>query len=65
MIVAGGGDGPEIPATPAVVLAKKLARGELAARGARPCLDLFSLDEFLTALEGLDIRVTCRTHALR
>lgn len=65
MIVAGGGDGPEIPATPAVVLAKKLARGELAARGARPCLDLFSLDEFLTALEGLDIRVTCQTHALR
>lgn len=62
MIVAGNGDGPEIPATPAVVLAKKLSRGELSVRGARPCLDVFSLDEFLSALEGFDIRVTCETY---
>ena len=42
---------------PAIILAKRLARGELSQRGARPCLDLISLDEFLEALEPLDISV--------
>jgi saccharopine dehydrogenase-like NADP-dependent oxidoreductase len=56
-LVARDGDGPQIPATAAVVLARKLARGELAGGGATPCLDLFSLDEFLAALEGFAIRV--------
>ncbi|HVJ61214.1 MAG TPA: saccharopine dehydrogenase NADP-binding domain-containing protein [Tahibacter sp.] len=49
-IVATDGDGPEIPATAAVVIATKLARGELAARGAQPCVDLFTLEECLAAL---------------
>lgn len=55
-LVAGNGHGPQIPATAAVLLARKLARGELAASGATPCLDLFTLDEFLHALSGFDIR---------
>lgn len=63
VIVAGSGHGPEIPATPAVVLARKLARGELSERGARPCLDLFSLAEFMSALDGFDIRTTSETPA--
>lgn len=54
-ILARGGDGPEIPATAAVVIAQKLARGELAARGARACLDLFTLDECLDSLRGFAI----------
>jgi hypothetical protein len=41
----------------AVLLARKLARGQLSARGATPCLDLFSLDEFLDALASYDIRI--------
>lgn len=49
-IVARDGDGPEIPATAAVVIALKLARGEIAARGARPCVDLFTLEECLASL---------------
>jgi saccharopine dehydrogenase-like NADP-dependent oxidoreductase len=49
---AGAGDGPQIPATPAVVLARKLAGGELAQRGAVPCMGLFTLDEVLAALAG-------------
>jgi len=34
-----------------------LARKELSGRGARPCLDLVSLSEFLKAFEGFDIGV--------
>lgn len=55
-ILAQDGDGPEIPATAAVVVARKLARAELATRGARACLDLFVLDEFLDSLAPFAIR---------
>ncbi|MEO7325768.1 MAG: hypothetical protein ABIW82_13160 [Dokdonella sp.] len=51
-LVAADGDGPLVPATAAVVLARKLARGELSGAGAQACLDLFTLDEFLHALRG-------------
>jgi hypothetical protein len=54
-LVAGAGHGPFVPATPAVLLAAKLARGALAERGARPCLDLFSLEEFRAEVADLDI----------
>jgi saccharopine dehydrogenase-like NADP-dependent oxidoreductase len=52
---AAAGDGPQIPATPTVVLARKLADGELPARGAMPCMGLFTLDEALAALAGFAI----------
>ncbi|HZX70998.1 MAG TPA: saccharopine dehydrogenase NADP-binding domain-containing protein [Rhodanobacter sp.] len=53
---AAAGDGPQIPATPAVVLARKLADGELSVRGAMPsCMGLFTLDEALAALDGFAI----------
>ena len=54
-LTAGSGDGPNIPAIPAVLVARKLARGELKARGAMACLDLFSLEEFLAEVADLDI----------
>ena len=54
-VVAGSGHGPQIPATAAVVLARKLASGQLAARGATACLDLFTVDEYLAALANYDI----------
>lgn len=56
-IIARQGHGPYIPCTPAIILAKRLARGELSQRGARPCLDLINLDEFLTALQSLDVSI--------
>lgn len=56
-IIARQGHGPFIPCMPAILLAKRLARGKLTQRGARPCLDLISLDELLRGLEGLDIRI--------
>ena len=54
-LVAEAGDGPFVPATPAVILAKKLAQGTLTARGALPCLGLFTLEEFRTEIADLAI----------
>ena len=55
-LIAARGDGPQIPCTPAIVIARKLAAGSLAARGAMPCLGLLSLDECLRELENYDVR---------
>jgi saccharopine dehydrogenase-like NADP-dependent oxidoreductase len=54
-LVAKSGHGPFVPAVPAVLLAKKLIRGSAMPVGARPCLDLFTLDEFLAEIADLDI----------
>jgi NAD(P)-dependent dehydrogenase (short-subunit alcohol dehydrogenase family) len=44
-LIAEGGDGPFIPVTPAAALVRKLARGDVAVRGAMPCLGLLTLAE--------------------
>jgi hypothetical protein len=54
-LVAGSSHGPYIPATPSVLLAKRLIAGALAARGAMPCMGLFTLSEFLAEIADLDI----------
>jgi hypothetical protein len=54
-LVAGSGHGPYIPATPSVLLAKRLLDGALTLRGATPCVGLFTLDEFLAEIADLDI----------
>jgi saccharopine dehydrogenase-like NADP-dependent oxidoreductase len=56
-IIARSGHGPYIPCVPAILLARRLARDDVAARGAMPCLDLIGLEDYLGALEGLDISV--------
>jgi hypothetical protein len=56
-IIARQGHGPNIPCMPVILLARKLAGGEALSSGARPCLDLIALDEYLGALEGLDVSV--------
>lgn len=56
-LVAGSGHGPYIPATPSVVVARKLLTGTLGARGAMPCLGLVTLDELLAEIADLDISV--------
>lgn len=38
--------GPEIPCMPAILLARKLARGFPLAPGAQPCMDLLTLEDF-------------------
>ena len=56
-LIARSGHGPFIPCMPAILLARRLARGDLTQRGATPCLDLITLADYLAALEGLDISV--------
>jgi saccharopine dehydrogenase-like NADP-dependent oxidoreductase len=55
-LTARSGDGPMIPCVPAIVIALGLARDQIAARGAVPCLGLVSLDALLDELKPLDIR---------
>jgi NAD(P)-dependent dehydrogenase (short-subunit alcohol dehydrogenase family) len=57
MIVARDGHGPYIPCAPAILLTRRLAKGEIHQRGASPCLDLIDLDTYLAALSELDITV--------
>ncbi len=56
-LIARSGDGPYIPCMPAILIARKLAHGELGRVGAMPCVDLIGLEEYLGALAGLDISV--------
>ena len=54
-IVAKHGDGLYIPTMPSIILAKKFANNEIKETGAKPCLDIIALDEYLQALKELDI----------
>lgn len=46
-LVARQGDGLNIPSLPAVLMARKLAAGQISATGARPCMGFLTLDELL------------------
>jgi saccharopine dehydrogenase-like NADP-dependent oxidoreductase len=54
-LVASKGHGPYIPTTPAVILARKLARGEIAVSGACACVGLVTLAEIEWELADLAI----------
>ena len=54
-LTAMNNHGPEIPCTPALVLARKLLRDQISVRGAVPCLGLMTLDEFAEEVSYLDI----------
>lgn len=54
-LIAGAGHGPWIPCIPAVILARKLANGEIKTRGAMPCYDMIDLAGFADAVADLDI----------
>lgn len=56
-LIARQGHGPHIPCVPATVLAKRFARGDRPAAGARACLDFLTFDDYMGALEELDISV--------
>ncbi|MEQ1611763.1 MAG: saccharopine dehydrogenase, partial [Hyphomicrobiaceae bacterium] len=59
-LVARQGHGPYIPTTPAVVLAKKLVRGDVMERGARACVGLVTLPEIERELADLAITMSER-----
>ena len=54
-LIARSGDGPIIPAIASAVIARRLARGAEARRGAMACFGMITLDEFDQAVSGLDI----------
>lgn len=54
-ILADQHHGPHIPCGAAIALVRKLASGRRAS-GAAPCVGLLTLDEYLAALTGLQIR---------
>lgn len=57
---AVNGHGPYIPATPSVLLAAKLARGEIALRGATPAVGLLSYEEIMAGLSDLAITASVK-----
>lgn len=54
-IIAKNGDGPQIPAVPAIVLAEKLAANHLGYCGASACVGMVTLDEYLRELKSFAI----------
>lgn len=52
--------GPEIPCMAAILLANKLARGEINARDAMPCMGLLTLDEFQPEFDRWGIETSIR-----
>ncbi|HWU78126.1 MAG TPA: saccharopine dehydrogenase NADP-binding domain-containing protein [Rhodanobacter sp.] len=53
---AAAGDGPQVPVTPAVVFAQRLADGLITAKGARPCMGLLTLDQLVDGFTGYALR---------
>ena len=52
---AAVGDGPQVPVTPAVVLAQRLADGLVAVKGAQPCMGLLTLDQLVAGFAGYEL----------
>lgn len=55
-LTADEGHGPQVPATPAVVLAGALADGRLKASGAQPCVGLLTLAQIEAGFSGYALR---------
>ena len=56
-LVAEDNHGPEIPCTPAIVVALKIIEQSLSKPGAYPCLGLFTVAELLEELADFRVRV--------
>ena len=54
-LLARQNHGPEIPCSPAILIARKLLTGELRRKGAYPCLGLFTIDELMHEMREFDI----------
>jgi hypothetical protein len=55
-IIASNGAGPQIPCVPAIVLATKLFRKTLTTRGAVPCIEMVTLEEYMDELREFPIK---------
>lgn len=57
-LIAIDGDGPKVPALPAIIMAKKIINAQLRQTGAMPCMELFTLEEFNLECKKLSITLT-------
>ncbi len=55
-IIAKDNDGPQIPCVPAIILSKKIIRGNLHVSGAMPCVGMITLTEYMKELEEFSIK---------
>lgn len=55
-LMAAQNHGPHIPCGAAIALARKLAAGEALPHGAMPCMGLLTVEDYLAALDGYDVR---------
>jgi hypothetical protein len=55
-LITKNGDGPQVPCVPAILLGKKLASGIALQPGARPCVSLLTLNEYMDELHRFAIR---------
>ena len=55
-VIAKEGDGPQIPTIPAIILAKKLVVETLTDTGAKPCVGLVLLDDYLKELNEFAVQ---------
>ena len=58
VLTARSGDGPYIPIMPAILMAKKIVNGSHSGVGVHPCVGFITRDEYLGALNDLDISWT-------
>ena len=55
-LVARQNHGPEVPCSPALILARKLAAGSISLRGALPCMGILSMADFENELADYNVR---------
>jgi hypothetical protein len=63
-LIAKAGDGPNIPALPALALARALAAGTIATRGATACVGLLSLEALTQEFSRYEISTAVTTERL-
>lgn len=56
-IIAKNGDGPQIPAIPAIILTKKIMNQKLTKSGAFSCFVMVSLEEYLDELKEFSVMI--------
>ncbi|MDR7149707.1 hypothetical protein J2W49_001662 [Hydrogenophaga palleronii] len=57
-LVATHGDGPYVPTLAAAALVRKLKNADGSLAGARPCVGILSLEDFIRECDGLQIQMT-------
>jgi saccharopine dehydrogenase-like NADP-dependent oxidoreductase len=57
ILIARDGDGPYVPTMASAALIRKLARNEIDARGAMPCMGMLEVSDFVAQMQGLAIEV--------